>query len=144
MFADGLFVYGTLREGGSNTRWLERTRPEGRCRAWAPGRLFHLPEAGYPAMVMGPIPGELPPCTGWVTGEFIGYEDDEAMDAALFDLDQLEETDQGLFERTLTPVYLEGGQVYRAWVYVFPNDRVSRLEREATEIPDGDWSGYLS
>lgn len=95
-------------------------------------------------MVMGPIPGELPPSTGWVLGEFVGYDDDEALEAALFDLDQLEGIDQDLFERTLTPVYLESGQCYRAWVYVFPSDRLSRLEREATEMPDGDWSRYLA
>ena len=46
--ADGLFVYGTLREGGSSHAWLMRTHPEGLTRAWVAGRLFHLP-AGYPA-----------------------------------------------------------------------------------------------
>jgi hypothetical protein len=26
---------------------------------------------------------------------------------------------------------------------VFPADRLLRLEREAVELPDGDWSAYL-
>jgi len=143
MEADGLFIYGTLREGGSHHAWLQRTGPEGLCAAWVPGRLFHLPLAGYPALIAAPEPSEAPPGPGWITGTFVGYPDETALEAALQDLDQLEDVDGDLFERRILPVRLEGGQRYLAWVYLFPPDRLLRLEREAIEVPGGDWCDYL-
>lgn len=143
MEADGLFVYGTLREGGRNHGWLLRTQPEGLTHAWAPGRLFHLPASGFPAFLAGPEPETLPPGPGWVAGAFVGYEDDAALAAALADLDQLEDVDGGLFVRELVPVHLDSGHRYQAWAYLFPADRLVRLEREAVELPGGDWTAYL-
>jgi len=140
--ADGLFVYGTLREGGSNHAWLLRTHPEGLTRAWVAGRLFHLP-TGYPALVPGPEPEAPPPGRGWVRGDFVGYEDLADLESALADLDPLEGVEEGLFTREVLPVCLEGGLGYQAWVYVFHVERLARLEREAMEIPDGDWGPYL-
>ena len=104
--ADGLFVYGTLREGGSNHAWLQRTHPEGLTQAWVAGRLFQLP-AGYPALVSGAEPGTPPPGEGWVRGDFVGYEDAAELDSALADLDPLEGVEEGLFTREILPVVLE-------------------------------------
>lgn len=142
MDADGLFVYGTLREGGANHAWLLRTQPEGLTRAWVAGRLFHL-AAGYPALVAAPEPGTPAPGPGWVRGDFVGYEDEGDLDAALADLDPLEGVEEGLFTREILPVTLEGGQRYLAWAYVFHVERLPRLEREAVEVPHGDWASYL-
>ncbi len=142
MAADGLFVYGTLREGGSNHAWLLRTQPEGLTRARVSGRLFRLP-AGYPALVPGPEPEAPPPCPGWVFGDFVGYEDEAELESALADLDPLEGVEEGLFSREILPVTLEGGQHYRAWVYVFHVERLPRLLREAVELTAGDWLPYL-
>jgi gamma-glutamylcyclotransferase (GGCT)/AIG2-like uncharacterized protein YtfP len=140
--ADGLFVYGTLREGGSRHAWLLRTHPEGLTRAWVAGRLFHLP-TGYPALVPAAEPEAPPPGPGWVEGEFVGYGDEKDLEAALADLDPLEGVEEGLFTREVRPVRLEGGHRYLAWVYTFHVERLPRLEREATEIPDGTWAPYL-
>ncbi|HJW08686.1 MAG TPA: gamma-glutamylcyclotransferase family protein [Holophagaceae bacterium] len=140
--ADGLFVYGSLREGGSRHGWLQKTHPEGVCRAWTPGRLFHLPE-GYPALVPGDEPPALPPGPGWVAGEFVGYEDEAALESALADLDQVEGVEEGLFTREIRPVVLEGGLRYRAWVYVFHVERLPALEKAAVELDGGDWKDYL-
>lgn len=143
MEPDGLFVYGTLREGGLHHGWLRRTNPQGATRAYAPGRLFHLPEAGHPAFVQGRIPEALPPGPGWVVGEFIGYEDLEDLARALENLDELEGVGEELFKRRLVPVLLDSGHTYAAWTYLFPEDRLIRLEREAVELLDGDWAPYL-
>ena len=143
MEADGLFVYGSLRAGGHGHGWIQRTGPVGSTPARTPGRLFHLPPVGYPAMV--PSPSEpVFPGPGWVTGEFIGYDDESALHDALQDLDQLEDVEGGLFERRILPVILDSGHRYLAWVYVFPEDRLARLEREGVELPGGDWREYLS
>jgi len=139
---DGLFVYGTLRVGGLNHAWLLRTHPEGLSRAWVAGRLFHLP-AGYPVLVPRAEPDSPPPGPGWVWGDFVGYEDEADLDSALADLDPLEGVAEGLFTREVLPVLLEGGHRYRAWVYVFHVERLPRLEREALELPGGDWAPYL-
>jgi gamma-glutamylcyclotransferase (GGCT)/AIG2-like uncharacterized protein YtfP len=142
MEADGLFVYGTLLQGARGHAWIERTDPLGITAAFAPGRLFHLPAAGFPAMVPGPEPAGAPPGPGWVAGEFVGYEDEEALDRALQDLDQLEDVEGDLFQRRILPIRLEAGHGYRAWVYLFPEERLPRLEREAVELPGGDWADY--
>ena len=140
--ADGLFVYGTLREGGSHHAWLLRTHPEGLTGGWVAGRLFHLP-AGYPALVPGTEPEVPPPAPGWVRGDFVGYEDEADLESALADLDPLEGVEEGLFTREVRPVCLEGGHRYQAWVYVFHVERLPRLQREAVEVLGGDWASYL-
>ena len=144
MEADGLFVYGSLREGGRGQAWIQRTAPVGHTGACVPGRLFHLPSAGYPVLVPGPEPETPGPGPGWVVGEFIGYEDETVLEAALQDLDQLEDVEGGLFQRMILPVVLDSGHRYGAWTYVFPVDRLPRLEREAVELPGGDWGAYLT
>jgi gamma-glutamylcyclotransferase (GGCT)/AIG2-like uncharacterized protein YtfP len=133
--ADGLFVYGSLRAGGRGHGWVQRTAPVGLTPARAQGRLFHLPAAGFPAMVPGP--------GAWVLGEFIGYEDEAALASALQDLDQVEDVEGGLFQRQLLPVWLDSGHCYQAWAYVFPADRLPQLEREGVELLGGDWAAYL-
>lgn len=143
MSADGLFVYGSLREGGSRENWLQRTHPEGRCRAWIPGRLFQLPN-GDAALVPAADPESPPPGPGWVTGDFVGYDDEEALDSAVADLDPLEGVEEELYLRRLLPVVLDSGHHYEAWAYVFPEERLPRLLREAVELPDGDWGPYLA
>ena len=144
MTTDGLFVYGTLRSGGQNHAWVLRTHPEGLTRAYVSGRLFHLLGAGFPALVPTPEPAAPPPGPGWVTGEFIGYGDELDLESAATDLDALEDVDGDLFERRLLPVVLASGHRYQAWVYVFPEDRLPRLEREGVELAAGDWRAYLS
>ncbi len=140
--ADGLFVYGPLREGVSRHAWLQRTHPEGMTRAWLPGRLFHLPE-GFPALVPGPEPAAPPPGPGWVVGDFVGYGDAAELEAALADLDALEGVEEDRFSREILPVVLLGGHRYLAWAHVFHVERLPRLERHATELTDGDWGPYL-
>ena len=140
--ADGLFVYGSLREGGSRHSWLQRTHPEGLCRAWTPGRLFQLPN-GDAALVATAEPEAAPPGPGWITGEFVGYEDEEQLESALSDLDPLEGVEEELYLRRAVLVILDSGHRYDAWAYVFPEDRLPRLLREAVELPDGDWAPYL-
>ena len=98
---------------------------------------------GYPALVPIAEPEAAPPSSGWVTGEFVGYEDTTDLEAALMDLDQVEGVEEELFLRIPLPVVLDGGQRYTGWVYAFPEDRLLLLERNATELPGGDWAAYL-
>ena len=84
-----------------------------------------------------------PPGPGWVVGEFVSYGDEGELDAALADLDQVQDVEGDLFIRHVLPVRLESGLRYTAWVYLFEADRLLKLEREAVELPGGDWTTYL-
>jgi hypothetical protein len=141
MQADGLFLLGPLQPGGRHHRWVLRTHPEGTCRAWVAGRLFHQPEAGLPALVAGLIPTTMPPGPGWVTGTFVGYADEADLARGLADLDAL--AAEGGGEARLLPVLLEGGATYVAWAWALDPDHLDRLAREAVELPEGDWGPYL-
>lgn len=93
-----LFVYGTLKRGGSNHVFLRGQRFIGEART-APG--FTLYSLGdYPGMVRAP--GD----TAGVTGELWAVDD-----ACLAELDRLEGLDEGLYERIdvlLEPNHLAG------------------------------------
>jgi gamma-glutamylaminecyclotransferase len=98
-----LFVYGTLKRGGSNHAFLSGQRFIGAART-APG--FVLYSLGdYPGMVRAP--GD----TRGVTGELWAVDD-----GCLAEIDRLEGLDDGLYERidiTLTPnPYATSAQTY--------------------------------
>lgn len=83
-----VFVYGTLKRGGSNHRFLSGQRYLGDTRT-APGyRLYSLGD--YPGMVRSGDP------THTVTGEIWSVDD-----ACLDQLDALEGVDEGLYAREL-------------------------------------------
>lgn len=81
-----VFVYGTLKRGGSNHAFLSGQRFLGEART-APGFTLHS-LGDYPGMVRAP--GD----TDGVTGELWVVDD-----ARLAELDRLEGLDEGLYER---------------------------------------------
>jgi gamma-glutamylcyclotransferase (GGCT)/AIG2-like uncharacterized protein YtfP len=86
-----IFVYGTLKRGGSNNHYFAGQTFVGEART-APGySLFEL--AGYPGMV--PQADD----TAGVLGEVWAIDD-----ARLPQLDELEGTDEGLYRRAPVPL----------------------------------------
>ncbi len=88
-----IFVYGTLKRGGSNHAFLARQRFLGTARTTPGFTLYSLGD--YPGMVRAP--GDI----HGVTGELWAVDD-----ACLAELDRLEGLDEGLYERIdviLTP-----------------------------------------
>ena len=87
-----VFVYGTLKRGGDNHRWIEDQEFVAEARTKAVFRMYDL--GGYPGMVRDEkgysIQGEI-----WSVDE-----------AALIKLDELEDTEGGEYERVKVP--LEG------------------------------------
>ena len=87
-----VFVYGTLKRGGSNHGWIEKQQFVAEARTAPLFRLYDL--GGYPGMVRAEdgisIQGEV-----WSVDE-----------AGLIKLDVLEDTDGGEYERVVVP--LEG------------------------------------
>lgn len=108
-----VFVYGTLKRGGSNHAFLAHQRYLGDART-APG--FTLYSLGdFPGMVRAP--GD----TAGVTGELWVVDD-----GCLAELDRLEGLDEGLYERIdviLAPNHLATSA--QTYLYARPNDGLS-------------------
>lgn len=108
-----LFVYGSLKRGGSNHPWLEGARWLGRARL-AGHRLHNLGD--YPMAVPG---------RGVVHGEVYGVDG-----AALARLDRLEDVPDEYRRRRCR---LDDGR--RCWVYLGSPSQV----RQAPRVPYDDW-----
>jgi gamma-glutamylcyclotransferase (GGCT)/AIG2-like uncharacterized protein YtfP len=104
-----LFVYGTLKRGEENHRWLSTHHPRFLGEARIQGRLFRIKGQSYP----GAAPTR---SRRYVRGEL--YELTRP-DEALKKLDKFEGTDEGLFVRRLAEVWI-GGQKKKAWTYFYP------------------------
>jgi gamma-glutamylcyclotransferase (GGCT)/AIG2-like uncharacterized protein YtfP len=81
-----VFVYGTLKRGGSNHVFLEGQKFLGAARTQPGFTLYSLGD--YPGMVRAPAD------TAGVTGELWAVDE-----AGLAELDRLEGLDEGLYER---------------------------------------------
>ena len=118
-----LFVYGTLKKGGSRHRLL--ARPGIRCvgHGQTRGRLYSLPGRDYPAAVCDDGPSH-------VQGEIYEIEDRYAQQY-LGDLDLEEGVDEGLYARVLREI-AAAGKTVNAWVYTY-----QQAVNEAFVIPTG-------
>jgi gamma-glutamylcyclotransferase (GGCT)/AIG2-like uncharacterized protein YtfP len=114
-----VFVYGTLRAGGSHgglLRTLERH--DARVR----GHVFDLPE-GYPAMVLAE--GE-----DWVHGELV----EGVSEPLLGLLDHYEGVAEGLYRRVVVEAWL-GLRPVAAWAWVMDHPE----RRGGVRVPSGRW-----
>lgn len=104
-----VFLYGTLKRGGSNHLFIARQRYLGDARTVPGFTLYSLGD--YPGMVRAP--GD----TRGVTGELWVVDDN-----CLAELDRLEGLDEGLYERIdvlLAPNHLAGSA--QAYLYLHPH-----------------------
>jgi len=115
----GVFVYGTLRAGGSHGAVLD---PYKRSEARVRGHLFDLPE-GYPAMVV--LDGE-----EWVHGELVEAVPDRVMGL----LDHYEGVEEGLYRRVTVEAWL-GLRPVPAWAWVMDRPEL----RGGVRVPSGRW-----
>ena len=108
-----IFVYGTLKQGGSNHLFLQRQKFLGDARTVPGFVLYSLGD--YPGMVRAP--GDM----AGVTGELWSVDDD-----CLAELDRLEGLDEGLYERI--DVLLAPNPIARSaqtYLYLRPLDGLS-------------------
>ncbi len=103
-----IFVYGTLKRGGSNHGWLKGQRLVGAARTMPGFRLYDL--GGYPGMVRDPQQGLA------VEGEV--WEVDAA---ALARLDELEDVEGGEYARVHLPLQAPFDQeTVEGYLYLHP------------------------
>jgi len=120
-----VFVYGTLREGETNHRYLKHAELVAE-QAWTMGCLYDT-GYGYPALISGKerVYGECYKVTKrehWLLDQLEGYRG---------------EGKDNLYNRVLSTIYTKYGQ-FKAYVYIYALDRVEEMEKIST----GDWKAY--
>lgn len=122
-----VFVYGTLRRGGSND--INRLAPPPRWvgRAAVPGTLYDL----------GAYPGALLGGTGWVHGEV--YAVQPALIAVLDEIEEVYPQQSDEYRRRHVAVQIDG-RTLQCLVYEINPRRVTGCRA----IAGGDWIGYAS
>lgn len=121
-----VFVYGTLRAGGSNDIRRFRPVPQWVGQGAVNGTLYDL--GAYPGMALG---GE-----GWVVGEV--YIVCAKVEAALDRLEEVRDDDTGEYRRRMVRVPVAGLGDVDCLVYEIHPERV----REAAVIRGGDWMDH--
>ena len=122
-----VFVYGTLRAGGSNDIRRFRPLPRWVGQGAIAGTLYDL--GAYPGITLG---GE-----GRVLGEI--YSVCAEVEAALDRLEEVREDDSGEYRRRTVRVPVADMGEVDCLVYEIHPDRV----RTAPVIPEGDWLKHL-
>ena len=118
-----IFVYGTLKKGGSRYEHIRQYGLKFVANARTQGRLYSLANEDYPAAKF-----ELG--TSYVHGELYKIRDDH-VNEWLNKIDDEEGVDEGLYARILRKVEADGGKV-DAWVYAYLPP-----VNEGLEIPTG-------
>ncbi|UGY91317.1 gamma-glutamylcyclotransferase family protein [Streptomyces gobiensis] len=129
-----VFVYGTLRPGGSNYAWALR----GRTACEEPARMRGL------ALYEGPgYPYAVAPAEGEVHGELV-LPAPARYAEVLRVLDRLEGYAPGapdnLYERVTAEAVRPDGSTVRAWVYLAAAPLADKLRAAGTMIAGGDWA----
>ena len=130
------------RVGISTLGWTARIRKVAAEPGWLDGS-FICPWRGSLPWLRVRNPEQPPLARAGSRREFVSYGDDAELEEALADLDQLENVEGGLFVRRVLPVILDSGIRFGAWVHLFETDRLLQLEKDAVELPQGDWAPYL-
>lgn len=128
-----VFVYGTLKPGEMNYAAYCGDRPHTAAPAWVWGRLYHLPQQGYPALTPG---------NEKVQGVLLRFSDP----TILAKLDPLETYKEGRspalneYQRQRQPIFdPSGASLGEAWIYVMELNRA--IAYGGIWLPSGQWSG---
>lgn len=121
-----VFVYGTLKEGHGNHQLLADRPGAQKIGTGTTGKAFGFVNYAIPFTIQGG-PREM---RGFVQGELYAVTSATIMK----DLDRLEGHPR-FYERKMTPIRLDNGDEVEAWLYFYPEDRISESEYET---PNGE------
>ncbi|MBV7541892.1 gamma-glutamylcyclotransferase [Acidovorax sp. sic0104] len=121
-----VFVYGTLRKGGSNDITRLQPAPQFVGRGRIAGTLYHL--GAYPGVTLGG--------PQWVQGEVYAIE--AALEAVLDEIESLGENPTDEYIKRELDVDVEG-TVLPCLVYEIN----PRYVLDAPRVPEGDWVKFL-
>ncbi|AFY62187.1 gamma-glutamylcyclotransferase [Synechococcus sp. PCC 6312] len=126
------FVYGTLKPGYRGFHQFCQAHNPHIQPAQTSGRIYHLPQAGYPAMTKE---------SGRVRGILLIFENVPGLMATLDDYEGYNPQaapDQNHYQRIWQRVWsLSGADLGGAWVYVMGLERVKR--EHGQWLPNGEW-----
>ncbi|SHH89394.1 Uncharacterized conserved protein YtfP, gamma-glutamylcyclotransferase (GGCT)/AIG2-like family [Caloranaerobacter azorensis DSM 13643] len=132
-----LFVYGSLMEGFFNYDSYLKGKILERKIARTRGKLYHLVDKGYPAMIDG---------EDYVYGELILIKD---FYKVLKQLDRLENffgnnNNNNEYNRVVKNVeVLDDNTIRKAYVYMYNCKDIKRLIDKNIYIPYGNWKKYI-
>ncbi|WP_134686418.1 gamma-glutamylcyclotransferase family protein [Brevibacillus migulae] len=137
-----VFVYGSLLAGFANHRHFVEPYPHHRVRAKTRGKLYHLSDRGYPALVSADEPH------AWVYGELL-YFAPVFYEKALKGLDELEDyhgpaDERNEYERQkATVTFLETEKQTEAFLYIAAPQLEKAITRTGIRVTDGDWRTFM-
>ncbi|MBS4538292.1 gamma-glutamylcyclotransferase [Clostridium sp. D2Q-11] len=135
--AEKIFVYGSLMKDFFNYNNYLKGKVKSTTLAKTKGKLYHLANRGYPAMVEGEED---------IYGELIEIED---FDINLRSLDGLEnyideKSNLNEYNRVIKEVeILETGEKVKAYVYQFNLKNINNRKANTIYISSGNWREYM-
>ncbi|NLX61791.1 MAG: gamma-glutamylcyclotransferase [Tissierellia bacterium] len=131
-----LFVYGSLMEGFFNSDRALVGQVEKRIKAKTKGRLYHLANKGYPAMVDG---------DDTIYGELLVMKDLDGIFPTLNKIENYygENDPRNEYNRVVIEVETLDGKKELAYVYKYNEDNVENQKDEKIYIPSGDWREFM-
>lgn len=133
-----IFVYGSLREGFYNfDKFLMGRIHNIVSTGTLKGKLFHLSEKGYPALISG---------DDIVTGEIIDVIDDGNIFDELNELEGYLGPNNPKNDYNLVDIEVQFGSSQKELlpVYLYNSSENTILEKDSgIYIPDGDWKNYM-
>lgn len=137
-----VFVYGSLLNGFENYQRYVKPYQHERFAAKTRGRLYHLPDRGYPAFVCEQE-GE-----AWVYGELLYFLPD-IYEQALAGLDKLEDfylplDERNEYEREAVMISrIDTGEQVEAYLYVASRRMEEVVASTGLHVADGDWRRFM-
>jgi len=131
-----IFVYGSLMQGFWNAKKYLNGKVVRRKPATTKGRLYHIENRGYPALVEG---------EDVVYGEVIWVK---AFEEVVKELDTLENYSQARREnsqymRVVQPIEVDGSQI-DAYVYRYNTEATMNQQDQLNPVPKGAWRAYMN
>lgn len=131
------FVYGTLKPGYRGFRQFCQAHNPQIFTAQTSGRIYHLPQAGYPAMTTEP---------GQVRGVLLIFDNIPGLIATLDDYEGYDPQASGVdnhYQRIWQPVWsLSGTNLGGAWLYIMSREQVAQQQGEW--LTQGEWPSCLT
>lgn len=131
-----IFVYGSLMEGFFNSEKALKGKVEKRIKATTKGRLYHLVDKGYPALVDG---------EDVIYGELLIVKDLLRVLPVLDEIEHYygEENENNEYNRVKMEARSIDGYRVVAYVYKYNCDDIERCKERIEYIPNGDWKAYM-
>ena len=131
-----IFVYGSLMEGFSSSEKVLKGKVEKRIKATINGRLYHLIEKGYPALVNG---------EDVVYGELLIMKD---LESILPELDEIkyyyrDGNENNEYNRVKMEARSIDGYRVVAYVYKYNCNDIEKCKERTEYISSGDWKAYM-